>query len=137
MVAALLAGFIARRITEPIARLTNAARAIAPGGLARPAPPTGDGRGEDEIGELGRAFDEMAARLRDVIESLSTDRGRLSAVLAAMDDGVALVDREERVILINRVLAGLHLGEQGLLAADERQVMPGAQRKDQDADPDE
>ncbi|HEV8632936.1 MAG TPA: ATP-binding protein [Chloroflexota bacterium] len=107
LVAALLAGFIARRITEPIARLTGAARAIAPDGLAHPAPPTGDGRGEDEIGELGRAFDEMAARLRDVIENLSTDRGRLSAVLAAMDDGVALVDREERVILMNRAAVDL------------------------------
>jgi two-component system phosphate regulon sensor histidine kinase PhoR len=49
----------------------------------------------------------MASRLRDVIESLSTDRGRLSAVLAVMDDGVALVDRQERVILMNRAAADL------------------------------
>ncbi|HEY3082603.1 MAG TPA: ATP-binding protein [Chloroflexota bacterium] len=107
LVAGLLAGFIARRITEPIARLTSVARAIAQGDLARRVPSEGDRRGDDEIGQLGHAFDEMASRLRDVIESLSTDRGRLSAVLAVMDDGVALVDRQERVILMNRAAADL------------------------------
>src|SRR5262245_27361790 len=107
LVAVLLAGLVARRITDPIGRLTSAARAIAQGDLARRVPSEGDRSGDDEIGELGQAFDEMAARLRDVIESLSPDRGRLSAVRAAMDDGVALVDRRERVTLMNRAAAGL------------------------------
>jgi two-component system phosphate regulon sensor histidine kinase PhoR len=107
LVAVLLAGLIARRITDPIARLTSAVRAVAQGDLTRRVPSESGRPGDDEIGELGRAFDEMAARLRDLIESLSTDRGRLSNVLAVMDDGVALVDRRGRVILMNRAAADL------------------------------
>lgn len=104
LVAALIAGYIARRISRPIAQLTEAARAIAEGDLSRRVPVRVEG---DEIGELAEAFDEMAGRVRDLVESLSTDRGRLSAVLAAMDDGVLLVDDAERVILVNR--AGVEL----------------------------
>jgi two-component system phosphate regulon sensor histidine kinase PhoR len=100
IVAALIAGYIARRISRPIARLTEAARAIAHGDLSRRVPIRADGG--DEIGELAQAFDEMASRVRDLVDSLSTDRGRLSAVLAAMADGVLLVDQDERVTLLNR-----------------------------------
>jgi two-component system phosphate regulon sensor histidine kinase PhoR len=100
LVAALIAGYMARRISRPIARLTEAARAIAQGDLSRRVPVRADGG--DEIGELGQAFDEMASRVRELVGSLSTDRGRLSAVLAAMADGVLLVDHDERVTLLNR-----------------------------------
>ena len=113
VVAALVAGYIARRISRPVARLTEAARAIAEGDLSRRVPARAE---DDEIGELTQAFDEMATRVRELVESLSTDRGRLTAVLTAMDDGVVLLDGEERVILVNR--AGLEL--LGIGAYDER-----------------
>lgn len=104
-----LASVVARRVTEPIGRLTRTARRMTQSDLGRPG---GGERGawagrRDEIGELGRAFEEMAGRLRTVIDDLSTDRGRLAAVLAAMADGLMLIDREERVVLANRAAARL------------------------------
>lgn len=103
LLGALLAWEIARRISRPITRLTDASRALARG--EQPRTPTL--HGEDDIGELGRAFDDMSVRLRDTIENLESDRTRLAAVLAAMADGVVLLDREGTVILANQAARGL------------------------------
>jgi two-component system phosphate regulon sensor histidine kinase PhoR len=103
LLATVLAVLLARRISGPVARLTRAVRALAQGDLSRPVSLEGD----DEIAELGRQFDVMAARLRDLIGALSTDRARLEAVLAAMADGLLLLDGQERVVLANRAAVGL------------------------------
>lgn len=58
-VGVLLALWLTRRISKPVSDLTRAARAIT-GGL--PAPPVAV-QGNDEIAELGRAFNRMAAQL--------------------------------------------------------------------------
>lgn len=55
----LLALLLARRLVRPVADLTAAARVIARGGTPAPVPV----RGEDEIGELARAFNRMTERL--------------------------------------------------------------------------
>jgi two-component system phosphate regulon sensor histidine kinase PhoR len=102
-IAVVLAGAIATRISRPITRLTEAAGALARGELRRP---TGVWGG-DEIGALGQAFDDMAARLRETIDTLSSDRARLSAVLTAMADGLILIDRDEEVILANAAASDL------------------------------
>jgi two-component system phosphate regulon sensor histidine kinase PhoR len=69
----------------------------------------------------------MAARLRDLIGTLSTDRARLRAVLAAMADGLLLLDDGERVVLANRAAADL-LGlpgevDQGAASEDGRRLI--------------
>ncbi len=51
--------WLTRRIVKPITDLTQATRAIT-GGSVPPAVPVG---GEDEVAELGRAFNRMASRL--------------------------------------------------------------------------
>ena len=73
--AATLAGAvgIARRITKPVTRLGEAAREIGRGNYAVRV-----GGGDDEIGELGRAFDRMAEglaerdRVRDVLGRMAS-----------------------------------------------------------------
>ena len=55
----LLTLLLARRMVRPIADLTSAARVIARGGTPPPVPV----RGQDEVAELGRAFNRMAERL--------------------------------------------------------------------------
>jgi adenylate cyclase len=52
---------IARRITRPIERLAEAAREVAKGNYV----PSGVRSGEDEIGELARAFDNMVQGLTE------------------------------------------------------------------------
>ena len=59
-----LAWYVYRRITRPIALLSEAANRIEAGELGVTVPM----RGEDELGRLGRAFSDMSLRLRDLIE---------------------------------------------------------------------
>ncbi|HEY6098955.1 MAG TPA: HAMP domain-containing sensor histidine kinase, partial [Anaeromyxobacter sp.] len=56
---------LARSIAAPVERLTAAARALGAGDLAVRA----NVRAKGELGELGRAFDEMAERLQRLVES--------------------------------------------------------------------
>ncbi|HET7825601.1 MAG TPA: HAMP domain-containing sensor histidine kinase [Anaeromyxobacter sp.] len=66
LVALALASYpLARSIASPVERLTAAARALGGGDLAARA----NVRAKGELGELGRAFDEMAARLQRLVES--------------------------------------------------------------------
>ncbi|HHH41475.1 MAG TPA: GAF domain-containing protein, partial [Chloroflexi bacterium] len=66
LVASGLALQFSRTITRPILRLTEVATAIASGDLRREVPI----EREDEIGLLGRAFNRMAAQLRELIGGL-------------------------------------------------------------------
>jgi signal transduction histidine kinase len=64
LVALALASYpLARSIASPIERLTGAARALGGGDLAVRA----NVRARGEVGQLGRAFDEMAARLERLV----------------------------------------------------------------------
>jgi nitrate/nitrite-specific signal transduction histidine kinase len=63
-----------RRIVAPLALLGAAARRMAAGQLADPVPMGGD----DELGELGQAFEVMRAEIaatRNQLESRVTQRG--------------------------------------------------------------
>jgi putative nucleotidyltransferase with HDIG domain len=75
MAAALIVGwFIARSITGPVQRLVRAAHAVGQGDLSVRA----EVRGLDEIGILGRAFDDMTEKLQNQL--LSTVRALTSAI---------------------------------------------------------
>jgi signal transduction histidine kinase len=60
-VGVLVALWLTKRITKPIADLTQATRAIAGGST----PPLVPAEGTDELGELGRAFNRMAMQLAE------------------------------------------------------------------------
>jgi two-component system sensor histidine kinase GlrK len=63
VVAALAAtGFLAFRMTRALRRLSRATRDLAEGSFAEPLPADR----KDEIGDLGRAFNRMAVRLKEV-----------------------------------------------------------------------
>jgi two-component system phosphate regulon sensor histidine kinase PhoR len=95
--AAVLTLVIAGRISRPVRRLTEVVHRVTAGDLnARLLPTT-----QDEIGELTRSFNQMAARLRQTIQSLTERQGQLSAVLDNMADGVLITDSQGLVRLIN------------------------------------
>lgn len=71
LVALLLCFYAIRRIVLPIQEVATAARAIRDGNLERRAAVDGD----DEIGEMAGAFNDMTARLRDTLESLKEEVG--------------------------------------------------------------
>jgi len=97
LVAAFLAVLIADRITRPVGQLTEVVQRVAEGDLrARLLPVT-----RDEVGVLTHAFNEMSDRLRGTIDKLIEERGRLTAVLDNMADGVLITAGDGRVRLIN------------------------------------
>ncbi len=104
-VMALVPGFvIARRISDPLAAMTDVARAIAAGDHAPRLPEL---LARDELGELARAFEAMADQLRDRMETITSDRNKLAAILASMVEGVVAIDADERVVHMNEVAARL------------------------------
>jgi two-component system phosphate regulon sensor histidine kinase PhoR len=101
--AALLAVLIAERTALPVRRLTQVAERMAEGDLnARLLLATGD-----EVGQLTRAFNDMADQLREQVTTLGEERGRLAAVLDGMAGGVIIAGSEGRVHLINPAAARL------------------------------
>lgn len=100
-VALVVGGLLFRSITAPLRELTAATEAIAEGDLSARAPV----RGEDEVGQLATAFNEMAESLdrmeearrsqtADIAHELRTPLTVVQGTLEAMLDGVYPADRE-------------------------------------------
>lgn len=108
LVAGLVSWLLARSVTRPVGRLSEAARAIAAGRLeTRVAAGVGDRR--DEIGVLARDFDTMTDRvrallagrerlLRDVSHELRSPLARLQVALGlARQPGADITIQLERI----------------------------------------
>ncbi len=102
-VAASLGVLLGRSLVIPLERLTRHARALQHGALHRRL----QWRRHDEFGLLAEALDAMAAELRRRIESVRSERERLSAVLDAMAEGVVVTDGSGRIERTNPALRRL------------------------------
>ncbi|MGH2794525.1 MAG: ATP-binding protein [Actinomycetota bacterium] len=94
MVAAWL---IARRVTRPLASVEDAAARIARGDLSARAPQTGSA----EVVALAATINTMASQLAARIEETEADRRTRDLVLAALDEGVVLMDESGGVRYAN------------------------------------
>jgi len=104
--AALLLGYWgARRMTSPLAEMTEAARAFQEGNYEQRILDLPD----DELGDLGRALNGLGLEVRSRVDRLSAERGRLSAMLAGMAEGVLAVGEDDRISFSNRA-AGMLFG---------------------------
>jgi len=56
----------------------------------------------DEVGQLDLAFNRLATQLQTQITELSSERGKLEAVLASMADGVVIVGSDGSIELTNQ-----------------------------------
>jgi two-component system phosphate regulon sensor histidine kinase PhoR len=103
----ILSSAAAQMLSRALRVLTEAARRMAGGDLdvrMRPA-------GTDEISELGRALDAMAASLTTTLTALRTERDLLGVILESMQEGVLVLDENSRMLLVNPALrATLSLG---------------------------
>lgn len=97
VVCSVLAFVYLNKITKPIRQLTSVATTISLGDYERRINITSN----DEIGQLGHAFNIMAGRLEETIVDLSDKRTKLISILKSMDDGVIVVDNNEKVLLVN------------------------------------
>jgi two-component system phosphate regulon sensor histidine kinase PhoR len=97
LVSLIAAVILARRLSRPLRAMTRAAAAIAAGDLdGRVATTTAD-----EVGELGRAFNEMTIRLQKEMNTIRRDRRELRAILGGMAEGVVAIDWNQRIVLLN------------------------------------
>ena len=85
---ALVLGYLgARRITAPLAEMTEVAESFQSGDYE----PRITGLPKDEIGELGRSMNLLGGEVQKRVEGLSSERARLNAMLAGMAEGVLAV----------------------------------------------
>lgn len=96
-----LATYVSYRTINPVRQLTSAVRDLATGDLAGRLLPTT----HDEVGQLTNAFNDMADRLQDQMNTLALERGRLSTVLEHMADGVIITDETGTILLANPAAA--------------------------------
>ena len=99
------------KVLEPIDRLVGQSRALASGVLDEPTA----WRQRDELGALGRSFEEMRGSLRRLFQNLEKrnlalqerenelerNSGMLRAILENMTDGITLVDADLKLLAWN------------------------------------
>jgi two-component system phosphate regulon sensor histidine kinase PhoR len=93
----LAAALIGGMITRPVRQITEAAEGIAAGKLDQQIPV----RTTDEIGRLGRAFNEMSLSLKATMATIMNERSKLVTVLSSLTDGVVMTDSEGKIMLAN------------------------------------
>src|SRR5262249_39919745 len=96
-IAVLAAAAIASVITVRVKRMATSAALIAEGRLDVPVHP----RGRDEIGDLGRALEQMRIALRDSFGLISQERDTLSAILDALGEAVIVVSEQGEIRFSN------------------------------------
>lgn len=92
---------IRRLVLARLARLRQAARAIAGGDLAQRA----DTGGGDVIASLAIDFNAMADSTSKLVAEISERERQLSGVLNSLDDGLMVLNRDFKVVAANRSIA--------------------------------
>ncbi|MBB6674360.1 cell wall metabolism sensor histidine kinase WalK [Cohnella nanjingensis] len=95
---AVLGILLSGTITSPIKALTLQVTAVADGRFDQRVPVLGN----DEIGQLSSAFNDMTDRLSEALSINEEENEKLSSILSNMNDGVLATDEIGRVIVANR-----------------------------------
>jgi two-component system, OmpR family, sensor histidine kinase BaeS len=138
LIALILALFFAWRLIAPIRELTRAARTLAAGDLTHRVPVNGN----DEMAQLGAAFNQMAESLQkseearrnmtaDIAHELRTPLSVQRAQLEALQDGMYPLTKENLQPVLDQTgqlahlvedLRTLALSDAGELTLDNRQI---------------
>lgn len=94
----MLSIILSNTITKPIKEVTQQATELAEGNFTRNVAV----QSNDEIGQLGEAFNYMSMRLRNALASHEEEKERLASILSNMSDGVIATDETGQVIVMNR-----------------------------------
>lgn len=90
-------------IDDPIKNVQNAARDLARGQLDV----TVRASGPPELQALAADIDDMATQLRHRIQSISTQRNQLEAILTSMLEGVIVLDPSRQIVSMNEAAGRL------------------------------
>lgn len=97
----IIAIVISRAITNPIEEMKKQTMQIARGDYSGQVHVYGN----DELGQLAGAVNNLSVRVEESYESTESERRRLDSVLANMTDGVIATDRRGNVTIINEMAA--------------------------------
>ena len=119
---------LADRLVRPVGELVDAAGRIEQGDFSARV----ETKDNDEIATLAAAFNRMSGRLEAQTgallaanQQLDTRRAFIEAVVSSVTAGVIAVDRERRILLINRSAESLlHKGEGSLEHHDLARISP-------------
>jgi len=93
----IFAFFLSTRIAAPLREMRRAAQEVAEGKFDMKVPVVTN----DEIGELGIAFNIMANQLKTNITALNQEKEQVSGILSSMADGVMTFDRDGNLLISN------------------------------------
>jgi len=99
LVASLLAGRYARRITSPLRALTVAAEKIGLGDFSTPVPQLAAG---DEIATLALALEESRLKTRRVMDELSQSMAWSQTLIQSISEGIVTVDHAGLITSFNQ-----------------------------------
>ncbi|EOG8517506.1 cell wall metabolism sensor histidine kinase WalK [Staphylococcus pseudintermedius] len=97
IITVILGFFIARTITKPITDMRNQTVEMSKGNYTQRVKIYGN----DEIGELALAFNNLSKRVQEAQANTESEKRRLDSVITHMSDGVIATDRRGRVRIIN------------------------------------
>jgi len=96
---------VANVVSRNLRDITETAKRMASGNLSART----RAEGTDEIAALGRSLDQLAATLSGSLEQMRGERDLLSGILFSMNEGVLVVGRDRRIVLVNRALRDMLL----------------------------
>lgn len=101
MIVVLLASaLLARGISGPIRETIKAARKVAAGDLNAKV----SFRNRGELGDFARSFNAMTSELKGTFDELAAQKEELAAVLSSIQEGLLVIDKNDRILLTNRKL---------------------------------
>ncbi len=99
IIAAMIAIFITKKVTNPINRLISSAKRIAAGEEVEIKQSTK--KEEKEVSELVGAFGLMTTELKDNLNEVSRQKNQIETILLHMTDGIIAFNMEGKIILVN------------------------------------
>lgn len=108
LLVAFIFGFlISKAITIPIENITDKTREIAEGKFGQIM----DRQGSDEIGQLTSSINYMSQSLKNMLEEIKSEKGKVDTILNNMTDGIVAFSRDgyiihanpEALLMLNRV----------------------------------
>ncbi|KRE57474.1 two-component system histidine kinase PnpS [Paenibacillus sp. Soil750] len=97
VIAGIVSYRIAKGITRPIERMTKVAQQITNLNYESRVPAYRN----DEVGQLGQAINRMSESLQGQMARIQENERRLQGVMENMMSGIMMIDREERIMLLN------------------------------------
>ncbi len=131
LAAGALAGFVVSELAvrwfdEAVRPLTDAARRMHEGDLTVRARIDR----EQDVGQLGAAFDQLAGSLSTTVGELRSERDLVSRILDGMQEGVLLLDKDGKVALMNPSLREMLLLRADVLGQPLLEVVRHAELKE-------